>query len=124
MSYIDILCICQLSPATLPLPQRLRRLLPEKRRARRTPPIMKPHIEIVKIHLNERLMNWFLKYCICIGMTPWVASVSDASGPTAQPRLTSPRAHAEKPRQKAAVFRGNHLSNTTCLTQVFFKSGE
>ena len=21
-------------------------------------------------------------------------------------------------------FRGNHLSNTTCLTQVFFKSGE
>ena len=22
------------------------------------------------------------------------------------------------------VLRGNHLSNTTCLTQVFFKSGE
>ena len=23
-----------------------------------------------------------------------------------------------------ASFRGNHLSNTTCLTQAFFKSGE
>ena len=24
----------------------------------------------------------------------------------------------------ALVIRGNHLSNTTCLTQMFFKSGE
>ena len=23
-----------------------------------------------------------------------------------------------------ALLRGNHLSNTTCLTRVFFKSGE
>ena len=29
-----------------------------------------------------------------------------------------------QPPVEVKVFRGNHLSNTTCLTQAFFKSGE
>ena len=26
--------------------------------------------------------------------------------------------------RRKALFRGNHLSNDTCITQMFFKSGE
>ena len=45
------------------------------------------------------------------------------------PGLGAPRAagRGEIPASQAAApprIRGNHLSNTTCLTQVFFKRGE
>ena len=41
--------------------------------------------------------------------------------PDRSPRGRPPVWLCAPPREK---IRGNHLSNTTCLTQVFFKSGE
>ena len=39
-------------------------------------------------------------------------------------RLSSIRVHGLAPCIQRVPLRGNHLSNATCLTQVFFKSGK